>query len=116
MFSTQANTGPKWSNKTNVAFWRGRDSRKERLDLVEMSRNNPEIVDAALTNMFFFPKDENKYGKIVKHVSFFDFFKVSLFDLYLIKISYFIIFLIIENSSCISCSLNIIYVYLVNYN
>ncbi|PVD20835.1 hypothetical protein C0Q70_18996 [Pomacea canaliculata] len=75
MLSVQANTGPTWENKSNVAFWRGRDSCRERLQLVEMSRKHPDMIDAALTNMFFFPKDENKYGQIVKPVSFFDFFK-----------------------------------------
>ncbi|CAL1538654.1 unnamed protein product [Lymnaea stagnalis] len=75
MFSTQANTGPKWPNKTAVAFWRGRDSRQERLHLVELSLKNPGMIDARLTNMFFFPKDEKKYGELVKHISFFDFFK-----------------------------------------
>ncbi|XP_041375930.1 protein O-glucosyltransferase 2-like [Gigantopelta aegis] len=75
MFSVQANTGPPWSEKSDVAFWRGRDSRQERLDLVVMSRNHPETIDAALTNMFFFKKEPEKYGELVKHISFFDFFK-----------------------------------------
>ncbi|XP_012943498.1 protein O-glucosyltransferase 2 [Aplysia californica] len=74
MFSVQANTGPKWTNKTSKAFWRGRDSRRERLKLVQMSKSYPAELDAKLTNMFFFPKDEEKYGAISKHVSFFDFF------------------------------------------
>ncbi|KAH9507750.1 Protein O-glucosyltransferase 2 [Bulinus truncatus] len=75
IFSTQANTGPKWANKSSIAFWRGRDSRRERLNLVEMSLQNPDLIDARLTNMFFFPKDPQKYGELVKQVSFFDFFK-----------------------------------------
>ncbi|VDI49136.1 Hypothetical predicted protein, partial [Mytilus galloprovincialis] len=70
------NTGPQWENKTSKAFWRGRDSRQERLDLVELSRKQPEIIDAALTHMFFFPKDPEKYGELVKTISFFEFFKV----------------------------------------
>ena len=78
MFSVQANTGPEWTEKSDVAFWRGRDSRQERLDLVVMSRKHPDVVDAALTNMFFFPKDPDKYGELVKHISFFDFFKVNI--------------------------------------
>ena len=77
MMSVQANTGPKWSNKTTKAFWRGRDSRRERLDLVKLSRRQPELIDAALTNFFFFRDEEKEYGPKVKHVSFFDFFKVS---------------------------------------
>lgn len=76
ILSVQGNSGPPWENKTNLAFWRGRDSRHERLDLVVMGRKHPGIIDAALTSMFFFPKNEKKYGKMVKHISFFDFFKV----------------------------------------
>ncbi|KAL8590612.1 hypothetical protein ACOMHN_011048 [Nucella lapillus] len=74
IFSVQANTGPKWAEKSDVAFWRGRDSRKERLALAELSQKHPDMVDAALTFMFFFPKND-KYGPTVKPVSFFDFFK-----------------------------------------
>ncbi|XP_067651435.1 protein O-glucosyltransferase 2-like [Haliotis asinina] len=75
IFSVQGNTGPRWKDKSNMAFWRGRDSREERLQLVEMARQHPDIINASLTNMFFFPKDEEKYGKIVKPVSFFSFFE-----------------------------------------
>ncbi|XP_034273906.1 protein O-glucosyltransferase 2 isoform X2 [Pantherophis guttatus] len=75
MMSVQANTGPPWEEKNTTAIWRGRDSRKERLELVKMSRKFPEIIDAAFTNFFFFKHDENLYGPIVKHISFFDFFK-----------------------------------------
>ncbi|XP_071503346.1 protein O-glucosyltransferase 2-like [Diadema antillarum] len=74
IMSVQANTGPKWENKTSKAFWRGRDSRRERLNLVKLSRRRPEILDAALTNFFFFRNEEEEYGPKVKHVSFFDFF------------------------------------------
>ena len=77
MLSVQSNESPKWFDKINKAFWRGRDSREERLKLVEMARKNPELYDAALTNFFFFKHDESKYGPKVKHMSFFDFFKVS---------------------------------------
>lgn len=63
-----------WENKTEKAFWRGRDSRQERLDLVVMSRKEPELIDAALTHMFFFKKEPEKYGELVKSTPFFDFF------------------------------------------
>ena len=76
LLSVQANTGPKWDNKSSVAFWRGRDSRQERLDLVRMSIKNPDVIDAKLTNMFFFKKEKD-LGELVKPISFFDFFKVS---------------------------------------
>ncbi|XP_028392699.1 protein O-glucosyltransferase 2-like isoform X2 [Dendronephthya gigantea] len=75
MQSVQANTGPKWQDKIPKAFWRGRDSRQERLDFVVMARKKPELYDAALTNFFFFPYDEAKYGPKGQHVSFYDFFK-----------------------------------------
>ncbi|KAM9343348.1 protein O-glucosyltransferase 2 [Pholidichthys leucotaenia] len=75
MMSVQANTGPPWAEKNATAFWRGRDSRQERLELVKLSRAHPQIIDAAFTNFFFFKHDESLYGPLVKHVSFFDFFK-----------------------------------------
>ena len=83
IFSVQGNTGPKWNEKLNKAFWRGRDSRQERLDLVLISRKYPFLIDAGLTNMFFFRELEHmqKYGPLVKPVSFFDFFKVSFLRL-----------------------------------
>jgi len=75
MMSVQANTGPGWENKSSLVFWRGRDSRQERLDLVRMSRRYPTIIDARLTRMFFF-KHTPDLGDTVEPVSFFDFFKV----------------------------------------
>ncbi|KAK1797725.1 hypothetical protein P4O66_008091, partial [Electrophorus voltai] len=75
MMSVQGNTGPPWAEKNSTGFWRGRDSRRERLELVKMARANPTLMDAAFTNFFFFKHDENLYGPLVKHVSFFDFFK-----------------------------------------
>jgi len=80
--SVQANTGPKWDNKSSLAFWRGRDSRQERLDLVRMSRRHPDIIDARLTRMFFF-KHTPDLGDTVDHISFFDFFKVRFISFYI---------------------------------
>ncbi|XP_018537484.1 protein O-glucosyltransferase 2 isoform X2 [Lates calcarifer] len=77
MMSVQANSGPPWSEKNATAFWRGRDSRQERLELVKLSRAHPDMIDAAFTNFFFFKHDEGLYGPLVKHVSFFDFFKAK---------------------------------------
>lgn len=75
MMSVQGNTGPPWESKNTTAVWRGRDSHKERLELVKLSRKHPELIDAAFTNFFFFKHDESLYGPIVKHISFYDFFK-----------------------------------------
>lgn len=75
MLSVQAHPGPRWNNKSSKAFWRGRDSRQERLDLVSLSRQHPDKIDAALTNFFFFRDREHIYGPKVPHVSFMDFFE-----------------------------------------
>lgn len=73
-----SNTGPNWINKIAKGFWRGRDSRRERLDLVSMARKHPDLLNASLTNFFFFQDEEKEYGPKVKHLSFFDFFQVKL--------------------------------------
>lgn len=75
MQSVQGNTGPKWKQKIEKGFFRGRDSRQERLDLAVLGRSKTDLLDIGLTNFFFFPYDEKKYGPKHKHVSFFDFFK-----------------------------------------
>ncbi|XP_055634430.1 protein O-glucosyltransferase 2-like [Toxorhynchites rutilus septentrionalis] len=66
--------GVPWDQKIAKGFWRGRDSRRERLDLVGISRSNPDVVNASLTNFFFFPDEEKIYGPKVAHISFFEFF------------------------------------------
>jgi len=76
-FSVQANTGPQWKDKIERGFFRGRDSRQERLDLAAMSVQNPDVIEAGITRYFFFKEDEKKYGKSPKHVSFYEFFKVG---------------------------------------
>lgn len=62
-------------NKTERAFFRGRDSREERLQLVSLSKKNPELLDAGITAWFFFRDQEKHVGK-ESLVGFFDFFKV----------------------------------------
>ncbi|XP_051955378.1 protein O-glucosyltransferase 3 [Xyrauchen texanus] len=74
LLSVQGNTGPVWSNKLGKAFFRGRDSREERLQLVTMSQENPELLDAGITAFFFFREREKDLGK-APLVGFFDFFK-----------------------------------------
>jgi hypothetical protein len=67
--------GPSWINKTEKAFFRGRDSREERLQLVLLSKENPQLLDAGITGYFFFQEKEKELGK-AKLMGFFDFFKV----------------------------------------
>ncbi|XP_010898198.1 protein O-glucosyltransferase 3 [Esox lucius] len=74
LLSVQGNTGPPWANKTGQAFFRGRDSREERLHLVTLSKKNPELLDAGITGWFFFRDREKDLGK-ANLVGFFDFFK-----------------------------------------
>nr|XP_006811770.1 PREDICTED: KDEL motif-containing protein 1-like [Saccoglossus kowalevskii] len=75
MLSVQGNTGPRWENKTEKGFFRGRDSRRERLNLIKLGRKHPDLIDAALTNFFFFRDEMEEYGPKIPHISFFDFFK-----------------------------------------
>lgn len=76
MLSVQGKTGPKWEDKIDKAFWRGRDSRQERLDLIDLARQNSDLINASLTNFFFFRDKEDQYGPKVPHISFFEFFNV----------------------------------------
>ncbi|KAM4796104.1 protein O-glucosyltransferase 3 [Rhinophrynus dorsalis] len=73
LLSIQGHTGPSWNNKTEQAFFRGRDSRDERLQLVQMSKKYPELLDAGITGYFFFRELEKELGK-ASLVGFFDFF------------------------------------------
>uniref|UniRef100_A0A1A9ZW80 CAP10 domain-containing protein n=1 Tax=Glossina pallidipes TaxID=7398 RepID=A0A1A9ZW80_GLOPL len=74
MLSVQRNEYP-WELKEDKVFWRGRDSRRERLDLIDLSRKYPELINASITNFFFFRDEEQKYGPTVPYVSFMEFFK-----------------------------------------
>ncbi|XP_015270300.1 PREDICTED: KDEL motif-containing protein 2 [Gekko japonicus] len=74
LLSIQGNTGPVWENKTERGFFRGRDSREERLWLAQLSKENPELLDAGITSYFFFREKERELGK-APLMGFFDFFK-----------------------------------------
>lgn len=78
MLSIQGNIKTPWKNKTEKVFWRGRDSRRERLDLIDIARKYPDLFNVSITNFFFFKNEIEKYGPGEKHVSFFDFFKVNI--------------------------------------
>ncbi|CAH0388229.1 unnamed protein product [Bemisia tabaci] len=74
MLSVQGNIDLKWESKIPKAFWRGRDSSKERLKLIKIARAHPQLFNASLTNFFFFRDLERQYGPKDKLVSFFKFF------------------------------------------
>lgn len=76
MLSVQRKDYP-WDTKEDKAFFRGRDSRRERLDIVDLSKKHPDLLNASLTNFFFFRNEEDKYGPKVPHISFMEFFRVS---------------------------------------
>jgi len=63
-----------WETKSDKLFWRGRDANRERLKLIEIAREHPDIIDAGITNYFFFRDQQEVLGK-VPHTSFIDFWK-----------------------------------------
>lgn len=75
MLSVQGSTDTPWKEKIEKVFWRGRDSRRERLDLIDISRKYPDLFNVSITNFFFFKDEKDKYGPGQSHVSFFNFFK-----------------------------------------
>ena len=83
MLSVQGNIDKKWDKKIEKAFWRGRDSRRERLKLIGIAREYPDLFNASLTNFFFYRHEEKYYGPKVPLVSFFKFFEVSICKLVL---------------------------------
>lgn len=77
MLSVQTSADRTWAEREPKAFWRGRDSRRERLHLVSLSRKHPDLLNASLTNFFFHREEEEIYGPKEKHISFFKFFDVK---------------------------------------
>lgn len=75
MLSVQGSTELSWDEKVAKAFWRGRDSRRERLDLIDIARENPDFINASITNFFFFRDEMDKYGPGQKPISMFNFFE-----------------------------------------
>jgi len=74
VLSAMGKNAPRWEDKTDKMFWRGRDSRRERLDLIEIGRQRPELINASITNFFFFRTEMEKYGGGSPSVPFFQFF------------------------------------------
>ena len=76
--TAMSNSELRWSEKVPKLFWRGRDSRQERLDLILLARKYPNLINASLTNFFFFRDQIDVYGPKANYTSFFKFFDVSL--------------------------------------
>ncbi|XP_050438483.1 protein O-glucosyltransferase 2-like [Adelges cooleyi] len=74
MLSVQSNIDKQWSEKIPKAFWMGRDSSKQRLSLIEISKQHPDLINASITNFFFYKDLKEKYGPGKKPISFFAFF------------------------------------------
>lgn len=79
ILSVQGNVESVWEERIPKLFWRGRDSNKNRLKLIDISRENPELFNVSLTNFFFYRDLQEKYGPKGDHVSFFKFMDVSNF-------------------------------------
>ena len=77
MLSVQGNSELQWDQKYNKSFWRGRDSRRERLNLIDLAKKHPDLIDAKITNFFFFRDEMEEYGGSSSSISFFKFFQVS---------------------------------------
>ncbi len=83
MLSVQGNIDKTWDQKIPKMFWRGRDASHERLKLVKIAREHSQLINASLTNFFFFKDLENEYGPKEDRVSLFKFFDVSMIIYYL---------------------------------
>lgn len=77
MLSVQGNIDKVWDEKIPKLFWRGRDSSRERLELIKIARQHSDLINASLTNFFFFRDLEAEYGPAMDRISFFKFFDVS---------------------------------------
>lgn len=77
ILSVQGGVQRAWAQREPRAAWRGRDSRLERLKLIDIARANPDLFNVSLTNFFFFRDKEAEYGPKQPHISFFKFFDVS---------------------------------------
>lgn len=65
----------KWNEKIEKAFFRGRDSRRERLELVTLAKQFPDSFNCSITNFFFYNDEIPKYGPKTEHISFLNFFE-----------------------------------------
>ncbi|XP_056640129.1 protein O-glucosyltransferase 2-like isoform X1 [Diorhabda sublineata] len=75
VLSVQGNTDGPWETRIPKLFWRGRDSNQYRLELIKLSKEYPDLINASLTNFFFYRDQEHIYGPKTEHISFFKFFQ-----------------------------------------
>ena len=66
-----------WNERIPKAFFRGRDSNRVRLDLVQKYWNETDRFNVSLTAFFFFDYDEKLYGPKAPRISQLEFFKVK---------------------------------------
>lgn len=78
ILSVQGNVEDVWENRSPKVFWRGRDSNKHRLKLIDIAKQHPDLFNASLTNFFFYRELQDKYGPKSDHISFFKFMDVSI--------------------------------------
>lgn len=79
ILSVQGNVENVWEKRIPKMFWRGRDSNKNRLKLIDIAREHPNLFNVSLTNFFFYRDLQEKYGPKGDYVSFFKFMDVSIF-------------------------------------
>ena len=72
--NVQGHSGPEWGRKTPKAFFRGRDSHKGRITLLEIAKKRPELFDVGITRFSFYKNEEKNHEK-VQRVSFLEHFK-----------------------------------------
>jgi hypothetical protein len=67
MLSVQGNINKK-GTKIEKEFSRGRDSQRERLKLIAIAREHPDLFNASLKNFFFYREEKNTMEQKVPHV------------------------------------------------
>jgi hypothetical protein len=70
MLSVQGNIDKKW-DKNWESNWKDRDSQRERLKLIAIAHEHPDLFSASLGNFFFYKDEVKNYGP--KSVTYFIF-------------------------------------------
>lgn len=66
-----------WDDRIAKGFFRGRDSSRQRLELVKLGKKHPDLFDVGITRYFFFRDKKEELGT-KEQAPFFDFFKVNV--------------------------------------